>query len=399
MAAHKFRILLAAAVLAVGLIVGAPFMAGASNSVGGGLTLGDIAAVCKQQLASAHPSGAAKSWLQGCVSAMTQYSATPGSPGGTPIPGQTSKTARPTTTPTAGPPTIVPTTSPAGPVSVTTTRGYTPPPPPADGVCAAYPAVPDASCTGYKHTGVTLHSCSTNLTANTTYDSCKFDGDLTPPANVTITRSLILGHVDYSYSANGSLLGMKLTDVEIDGTGNADGSASIGNNDYTCIRCNIHGNTRGANVGHNVLIQDSYLHDWYYHDGDHQTGIGSNGGHDNQIIHNWIICSNTNDPTNYGCSSAFSIYGDDDPGNNNWTIAYNRFDSGSSYCTVLGNSSAKPYPATNIKFTNNTFGNMFEAYWHRTHSCSQYGPFQAWEFLSGNVWQNNMFADHTLVTP
>jgi hypothetical protein len=259
--------------------------------------------------------------------------------------------------------------------------------------CPAYPAVPDASCTGYKHTGVTLHPCSGPLEGGQTYDSCIFTGEVNVSgANAAVTRSLIQGAVVYRTVDDGSLRGLSLTDVEIDSSGQL-GGASIGNNDYTCVRCDVHGGTRGANVGNGVTIQDSYLHDWTYTAGDHQTGIGSNGGAHNRILHNWIVCSDVNDPTSYGCSSAFSIYGDDSPGNDDWTVSHNRFDSGSSYCVVVAGPPSKPYPYTNIQFVDNTFGDLFAAYWKvPAHACTQYGPISGWmsDASAGNVWSGNV---------
>jgi len=289
-----------------------------------------------------------------------------------------------------------------------------PSPSPGSGVgtatCPAYPAFPDENCTGYLHTGVTLHACSTTLTSNTTYDSCKFTGVISmgSVSNVTITRSLVVGRIEYSI--NGSLNNLHLTDVEIDGNKIADGQSAIGNNDYTCVRCNIHGTNRGANVGFNVTIQDSYLHGWWPGNpaNDHVTGVGSNGGANNTITHNSITCEILNDPTEYACSSGMSVYGDDAPGNNNWTITNNLINAGSSSCMIIAGPPAKPYPFTNMHVTGNHFGNEFEAYWntndpsHNPHTCSQYGPIDtqpsSWG-VNGNVWSGNVHSNGATVDP
>lgn len=259
--------------------------------------------------------------------------------------------------------------------------------------CPALPAFPDENCTGYAHTGVTLHACSTPLT-QPTYDSCLFTGEVNVSAsNITVTRSKIVGYVDFRTVDDGSLRGLTLTDVEIDST-NYQGGATIGNNDYTCIRCNIHGGTRGFNVGYNVTIKDSYSHGWHSQPSDHITGIGSNGGAHNTIDHNNISCDILNDSTGYACSSGLSVYGDDPPGNDDWTITNNLINSGSSYCMVIAGPPSKPYPFTNMRVTGNHFGNMgAHARGLPDSQCTEYGPIStnssSWG-VNGNVWSGNV---------
>jgi hypothetical protein len=304
----------------------------------------------------------------------------------------TTGTPTPTTPPTTQPPTPAPSTT----------------PPTASGGCAAYPAVPTPACTGYAHTGVTLHDC-TYSAAVTVYDSCRFRGTVVPSAsNVRISRSLILGRVDYQ-TLGESLRGLTLTDVEINSTGIGPGLASIGGWDWTCLRCYVHGGSRGAAVGDdgggNVTVQDSYLGDWVAVSPYHQTGLSGHGASHIRIIHNWIRCNNLNDPKNSGCSTALSIYGDSAV-NNDWLIQYNRFDSGSSYCVGTYGTPGKPYGYTNIRILNNTFGDLFQAYWDKVdpgnapHLCSQYGPIGGWtaSAAKGNVASGNVDAQGRPIT-
>lgn len=273
--------------------------------------------------------------------------------------------------------------------------------PPASGSCDL-PAYPDETCTGYAHTGVTLHPCSSPLT-QPTYDSCLFTGEVNvSAANIHVTRSKIVGPVAYRFADGGSLRGLVLTDVEID-TSNDLGGASIGNNDYTCIRCNVHGGTRGFNVGYNVTIQDSYSHGWHSQSGDHITGMGSNGGAHNVIDHNNISCDILNDPTGYACSSGLSVYGDDSPGNDDWTITNNLLNSASSYCMNIAGPPGKPYPFTNMHVTGNRFGNMgARARSLPDSQCTEYGPIatepSSWG-VNGNVWSNNTDSNGGVVDP
>jgi hypothetical protein len=269
-------------------------------------------------------------------------------------------------------------------VSPTTTRPAT-----TGGACSAFPAFPDANCTGWRHTGVTLHPCDNVIVqSSVTLDSCLFDETLSiQGANITITRSRIEGRVAGIYQYGFSLRHLVLRDVEIDGSPHGvdpAGQAAIGSDEYTCIRCDIHHTGRGANLGESVRIEDSYLHDWTYVDGAHQTAIGSNGGNGFTIVHNNLECRSD------GCSAALSLYGDFGP-IDNVTIERNLFNTSGSYCTYAGSTgleSGKPYPhGTNIRYRDNMFGKKFMP------QCGIYGPVTSWENNAGNVWTGNAWQD------
>jgi hypothetical protein len=263
--------------------------------------------------------------------------------------------------------------------------GASPAAPAANGPCAAFPGFPDAGCTGWQHTGVKLKDCATTVTkANSTLDGCRFAGGLTVQAgNVTVTRSRVEGRVQGTYLTDFSLSGLTLKDVEIDGSGSVDpnGQAAIGNDDYTCVRCDIHGTGRGANLGNNVRIEDSYLHDFVYVNGAHQTAIGSNGGQHFTIIHNNLVCNSG------GCSAALSLYGDFSA-INDVLIQNNLLNTTGSYCTYGGSTDAKPYPqGTNIRYIGNLFGKKYGP------KCGIYGPVATWAFYAGDVWNGNKWQD------
>ncbi|PRY32044.1 hypothetical protein [Pseudosporangium ferrugineum] len=253
------------------------------------------------------------------------------------------------------------------------------------GPCGAFPSFPDASCTGWQHTGVKLRTCNGTITrANTKLDGCRFLKGLTIQAkNVSITRSRVEGLVGATYLTDWSLGGLKLVDVEIDGGGGVDpnGQAAIGSDDYTCIRCHIHGTGRGANMANNVRIEDSYLHGWVYVDGAHQTAIGSNGGKNFTVVHNNLDCQSK------GCSSALSLYGDFAP-IDGALIEKNLFNTDGGYCTYGGSTSAKPYPiGTNIRYVDNRFGKKYGP------KCGYYGPVATFEMHAGNEWRGNTWQD------
>ena len=192
------------------------------------------------------------------------------------------------------------------------------------------------------------------------------------------------GQVDAGY---GGQSGLRLIDVEIDG-GNRDNTAGIGEDNYTCIRCNVWRTGRGANAGTNVVIRDSWFHDFYKTPDAHMSGIGTNGGNNNQIVHNNIDCQET------ACSGAFVMYGDFER-IDNILVQNNLFNSPGSYCTYAGSISGKPYPhGTNIRYLDNLFGKKY------TSVCGMYGPVTGWENNTGNIWTGNRWQDGSgLVTP
>jgi hypothetical protein len=264
-------------------------------------------------------------------------------------------------------------------------------PPSSASACGAFPRFPDSGCTGWEYTGVTLRDCpNTITTAGAELDGCLFSNGLTvEAANVTITRSRIEGLV----RPRGDLQNLTLTDVEIDGTGHVDPASedsqlAIGNENYTCLRCDIHDTGRGANLGNNVRIEDSYLHDFPFMNGKHMTAIGSNGGANFSIIHNNLECSVS------GCSAALSFYGDFAP-IRDVLVQYNLFNTTGSYCTYGGSVDGKEYPVgTNIRYLDNRFGKKFH------DSCGQFGPVASFSSGSGNAWQRNSWQDGSgSVTP
>lgn len=264
-----------------------------------------------------------------------------------------------------------------------------PPPTTGSGVCPAFPAFPDEKCTGYKHNGITVDQLTTDTTkcpqnlnvAGKTYDRCKFvNGVSVGASNVTITNSLVLGRVNAPYTRTN----LVLQDVEIDGqNSDPNGQSGIGDYSYTCVRCDVHGTGRGAALGDDVIIKDSYFHDFYYVNGAHQTAVGNNGAAHNQIIHNNLLCNSD------GCSAALSLYGDFGQVND-ILIQNNLFNTTGSFCTYAGgNETTKAYPnGTNIRYVDNVFGKKYHT------GCGIYGPVSFWNANStGNVWTGNIWQD------
>ena len=257
---------------------------------------------------------------------------------GVPTPSST-VTQTTTGSPTAAPSGSVPTTSAPTTAAPTPTKSNSP-----TGGCPAYPAMPDASCTGYAHTGVTLRSCSLRITAPGTYDSCRFAGTVViASSGVTIKRSLIQGgHVEGSSGAN----------------------------------------LRGFAIGSNVVIEDSYAHDFWVQSAAqrasnsvHQTAASTHGGAHIRITHSTLWCRSDA----YACSSGVSLYSEDSPGIDDVLIERSFIATDAGYGLMFASLvSGKPYGITNTRVVDCVFG------------PSEYGPVANFpRTQSGNLWTGN----------
>ena len=278
-----------------------------------------------------------------------------------------------TPTATAGPTvTATPTVAATPTVPVTPTATATP-------TVTPTPTVPSTGFPNASNTGVpagTVLQASGPITvtqAGTVITNKLVSGDIIVLANnVTIKNSKIVGgRVAAGYGQEQS--GLVVTDVEFDGAGRLPGLSAIGDVNYKCIRCNIHGTGNGPRAGANVVVEDSYIHDLCcYSSGDHRTGFGSNGGSNITLRHNYIECDIG------GCSAAASFY-------NQWTtdnvlIEGNKFNTLGNYCLYAGSDGV-----TNFRVINNVFGQKFSA------QCGSSGPFAS--RASGSPWSGNKFED------
>ncbi len=333
------------------------------------------------QLALGYPARTADdiAWLTTCVHALTPPTTPP-----TPSSPPTTTTPAPTTPPiTTTPPTTTPPT--------TTT-------PPAPGQCAPFPAFPDASCTGWKHTGVTLHPCgdpagsATHLeVANAVYDSCVFaDSVVIQAANITIKRSWVKGTVypnsERMRTPDGfpDYKGVKLIDVEVGPSSDPD-RAGVGNGFHkSLLRVDVHGTASGIHVSDFNDIRDSYSHD-FADTGSHgaAAGTGQDMGNHSVIIHNNLNCSRTNGAAH--CSAALALY--DEPTLTDVLVQQNLFNSVSGFCAYGGNT------GTFIRFVDNVFGQRYSP------TCGPFGPITVFFFNTGNVWSGNKYANGQVVNP
>ncbi len=340
---------------------------------------------CQLQQALTNLTSAERTAANRCVSAQTKLinSLTAVSPSPSP------------STSTSSPPSPSPSPSPSPTGSPSPTPSPSPTVGPTGRVCAPFPAMPDASCTGPRP-GTVFKSCPNLLSPNTVYDSCLWQNTNVLGAKGAIVRNskLVGGVMMLGYDSS---LGMVITDTEIDGTGYNDPAsyAAIGQAGYTCLRCNIHHTGMGARYDFNVTIRDSWLHDFRQLDpGAHMSGIGSNGGSNNVIEHNVIDCPQM------ACSGAMVAYGDFHPVSD-LLAKNNLFNSPGSFCLYAGSApgSGKPYPvATNMRYIDNLWGRKYDPGPQPGQSgprCGQFGPVYPGSWTSGgsSVWTGNRWQD------
>jgi hypothetical protein len=263
--------------------------------------------------------------------------------------------------------------------------------------CPPFPEFPDEQCTGYEHTGVTLHTdgCPTKITtANATYDGCLFTDSIEVLAeNVTITRSKVQGDVSPALGSEpyaGDLRGLTLIDVEIDGLDQAVDDSGIFGLNFSCLRCNIHGVGSPIRTVSNVKVTDSYLHDNSYGGASHNSGMSMRG--DNiEVTHNNIRCD-----ASWNCSGAFQIYAKDtDSGHiDNVLAQHNLFYSETGYCIYGGwtyDNGSLIGQASNVRILDNAF--LSSAQWP-DKVCGDIGASGGWPApdqaaAAGDQWSGN----------
>jgi hypothetical protein len=255
--------------------------------------------------------------------------------------------------------------------------------------CPAYPAMPDARCTGWQHTGVTLRSYtgpSTITAPGTVIDGKDIVGDLNIQADdVKVTRSRVRGHIT---TGDGDNSGIVIQDVEVN-PGNVNGSrAAIGSSGFTCLRCNVYNAGQGFNITGDVTIRDSYVHDLFGQGTSHNEPVISNGGGPFTIVHNELVAKFNPATTGGAMSASLALYGDFRP-IRDVLVQNNRFNlaNGGSYCVYAGSVPGKAHPtASNTRFVDNRFA--------RTQSqCGQYGPVDSYDGVNGNAWTGNVWDD------
>lgn len=273
------------------------------------------------------------------------------------------------------------------------------------GGCPAYPSFPDASCTGWQHTGVTLTPYTGSLSisqSNTVIDGKDINGCIDIRANnVTIKRSRIrcagsspteggtmIVKLGVSWESQWSNL--TLEDVEItrpDGkNGGADYAIEVYAKNSTITRANIYNITSGIHLmTSDTVIQDSYIHNLVDISGeDHNDNIIANGSKRNiRIEHN-----NLENPINEVTPIAMYPEGS---ANSYWVVNKNLLNGG-GFCMYTG-AAANEQPNNNIQITNNHFGTKFYS------NCGAVGVIREDPVSSIKNGANNIYCNNTWDSP
>jgi hypothetical protein len=269
---------------------------------------------------------------------------------------------------------------------------------PGERPCAPFPAMPDASCTGVPPgTRLTTHDGDLHVTSDgAVVDAMLIQGCVFIEANdVTIKRSKVVRGDSCEWSAAieagyGAYAGTLIEDVEVDGgapdSPNVASIALIGVHNYTARRLHVHHGGRAFNIGDNVVIEDSYIHDMYGEGDSHNSGIGSNSGTNITLRHNTIHCDIEqpgNPSMGGGCSGSLVLYADDfgdQSGTIDDLLVEENLFNGGGYCLLIYNHRTDG----SYIVRRNLFGSSFYP------DCGQYGPNDLLVTTGANLtWEDN----------
>jgi hypothetical protein len=161
--------------------------------------------------------------------------------------------------------------------------------------CPAYPAFPDANCTGVLPGIARGNSGSITTTRDgQIIENLNISGSVQVlHNNVTIRNVKITQPGGAAISINGPS-GLVIEDCELDGTGNPSALSAIAEHNYTMRRCNVHHFGEGPRINGNVTLEDNYMHDFVsYYTGSpsdsHQDTIQITSGSNIIIRHNTLL--------------------------------------------------------------------------------------------------------------
>jgi hypothetical protein len=218
-------------------------------------------------------------------------------PSAAPAPWTTSaESSEPTTSPVAG--------SSAAPSSSVRPSGSSrpPAPKPPDVNCVKTLRAcgyPDASSTGWQHTGVKLTTAGVNLTSerefHITTPGAVIDGkDIVgcvniKANNVTIKRSRVRCDSYFPIRVYDGFRNAVIEDTEVDGLGSGTTNAAVGFDNYTLRRVHVRNIGEGPHMGSNVVIENSLVDDLASCDICHNDAIQSSGAANVVLRHNTFI--------------------------------------------------------------------------------------------------------------
>lgn len=265
--------------------------------------------------------------------------------------------------------------------------------------CPAWPAVPDASCTGVP-AGYSLAVVSGNLatTANgQLIDGKQVTGDINIGHNiVTITNSRVKGLINLNGHS-----GIVIRDVDLGpdacpAASNGGFRAVDGSDGYTLQRVHIHHHPADMLViggGSPVVIQDSLLDKTCYYAGDHLDTIQwydpGAVGHIT-IVHNNIDVRTVNS-SDYGNAAIFWA---DGAGAGTTLMAYNNRLAGGNVTTALYDAVAGSQTVLNVH------DNVYVKNSYTVAPCSYGGSVKSinYDGSSGVIFTNNKYDDGSAVS-
>ncbi len=174
--------------------------------------------------------------------------------------------------------------------------------------------------------------------------------------------------------------GILLEDVEVDGMGVSGTGAGIGDEGFTCRRCEIRGVGQGIHINSGV-IEDSWIHSITEIGDSHNEAIITNGDARGIVIRNNRL-TNEN-----GQTAVISLFGDFGPIDD--VLIEGNLLNGGGYVIYGGDGDTiKPYSATNVRIVDNVFGrDVFPGggWWgHLAYFDAS---------ATGNVFRGNTWAD------
>lgn len=209
-------------------------------------------------------------------------------------------------------------------------------------------------------------------------------------SNVTIKRTRVRGSCASGTISTGDFnkyTNILIEDVEADGLKQSTSFPVIAFSGFTCRRCDVHGGGHGVQLGRNVVVEDSWIHDASSGDGSHNNAIAGFSSFDLVFRHNRLECLNEGH-----CTAALALLENSGDGPTHDVLAEGNLFSGGGYCVYAGVYSAG---SKNMKFRDNVFSRTPFA------KCGAYGPVTAYAAGAGNEWTGNRFNDSAkaAVTP
>jgi hypothetical protein len=253
---------------------------------------------------------------------------------------------------------------------------------------------PNAGSTGVP-AGTSLRTVGelTITKAGTVIDGVRARCILIWASHVTVRRSLVRGSMcgsDHQIEVSHGATNAVIEDTEIDGARIQASGAALGGSNFTCRRCNIHGAARGVQIGDNVVLQDSYVHDLYGTANSENSAFVSNGGQ--HVVVNHCTLEQNTVPT-----GGFALALIPDYGVLNDILVENNLFNGGTYAVWAGDAASDKNPAwraRNTRFINNAWGRKFFS------RSGYYGPAAGFATgVPGNVWSGNHWVDTRKAIP